>query len=614
MADPAGTTTTTQTKGLPAFAEPYAQYGLSEALAQYQAGAPEYYPGQTYVEFAPQTEQALLAAEQRALAGSPVMQAAQDLMQQTLTGGFLGGTPGLEAAIARATEPAQAAAMSSLASRGRLGSGLGGQAVAKTVGDIAAEMSYQDYLNERARQQQALTYAPTFAQADYYDISQLGQVGAAREAQAQKAITDAMARYQYETTAPQQQLGEFMKFVYGYPGQTGTTVTPYFEPSTGQQFLGGALIGSKIFKDQPLLGAGLGGLLGTLQELIMADTGLLGSLMGGAANIGRSILNIPSQIGEQYKAGSLFGSGGALGDLLGEQARKEAQDQAIMKLGLGLLGQGPSRTPISFGQSLASGLLGAQEEYQKGLQSQLAQAQTLASMQDAQRKLALGDLDTQLKLMEEQRKQAKEEREQQEFLMKQQEAKTKAEEAVTKTERKEAQAISGGIMAIDAIDKALNVIDTSPTATGLSGQLLRGIEVSPAGQLDSYYDTIRSKLGFTELQAMRENSPTGGALGQVSDRENQLLQSTIASLRTGLSAETQTENLNKIKDHLAGIVYGAVDSEGNLVKLDTPEAVSKLRSGELKINYPAEVAEAQQTPTGGVVKFGRDSKGNIIPQ
>lgn len=108
----------------------------------------------------------------------------------------------------------------------------------------------------------------------------------------------------------------------------------------------------------------------------MADTGLLGSLMGGAANIGRSILNIPSQIGEQYKAGSLFGGGGALGDLLGEQARQEAQRQAIMKLGLGLLGQGPSRTPISFGQSLASGLLGAQEEYQKqitsGLQEELA--------------------------------------------------------------------------------------------------------------------------------------------------------------------------------------------------------------------------------------------------
>ena len=116
------------------------------------------------------------------------MQAGQDYLQQVLSGGFLGGTPGLEAAIQRATAPAQASAMSSLASRGRLGSGLGGQAVAQTVGDIAAQMSYQDYLNERTRQQQALQFAPTYAQADYYDISQLGQVGAAREAQAQRAI------------------------------------------------------------------------------------------------------------------------------------------------------------------------------------------------------------------------------------------------------------------------------------------------------------------------------------------------------------------------------------------------------------------------------------------
>jgi hypothetical protein len=257
------TTQTTATKGLPAFAEPYAQYGLAEALRQYQAGAPEFFPGQTFAEFAPQTEQALRAAEERALAGSPVMQSAQDLMQQTLSGGFLGGSPGLQAAIERATRPAQAAAMSGLAQRGRLGSGLGSQAVAQTVGDIAAQMSYQDYMNERSRQQQALGMAPQFAQADYFDIAQLGQVGATREAQAQRAIDEAMSRYQYEQTAPQQQLSTFLGQAYGYPGQTSTQLTPYYEPSTGQKFLGGAMIGSKIGATgdpltDALLGAGFG--------------------------------------------------------------------------------------------------------------------------------------------------------------------------------------------------------------------------------------------------------------------------------------------------------------------------------------------------------------------
>ena len=262
--------TTTTTSGLSQFAQPYAEYGLAEALRQYQAGAPAYYPGQTYTEFAPQTEQALRAAEQRALAGSPVMQAGQDYLQQVLSGGFLGGSPGLEAAIQRATQPAQAAAMSGLAQRGRLGSGLGSQAVAQTVGDIAAEMSYQDYLNERTRQQQALQFAPTYAQADYYDIGQLGQVGAAREAQAQKAINEAMARYQYEQNAPQQQLGQFMDVVYGFPGKQQTTVAPLYEPSFGQQFLGGAAaFGSLYGENTPFMdrlpGLIAGGLLANVQ-------------------------------------------------------------------------------------------------------------------------------------------------------------------------------------------------------------------------------------------------------------------------------------------------------------------------------------------------------------
>jgi len=257
--------TTTTTTGLTPFAQPYAEYGLAEAVNQYLAGAPAYYSGQTYASFSPQTEQALLAAEQRALEGSTLMTTAQDYLEQVLSGDFLGTTPGLEAAIQRATEPAQSAALSSLASRGRLGSGLGGQAVAKTVGDIAAEMSYQDYLNERQRQQEALSYAPTYAQADYYDIAQLGQVGAAREAQAQKAIDEAMARYQYEQTAPQQQLRQFMDIVYGFPGQQQTTVAPLYQPSSGQQFLGGALVGSEIkLTGNPMIDAIIGGLLGSI--------------------------------------------------------------------------------------------------------------------------------------------------------------------------------------------------------------------------------------------------------------------------------------------------------------------------------------------------------------
>lgn len=333
----------------------------------------------------------------------------------------------------------------------------------------------------------------------------------------------------------------------------------------------------------------------------MAD-GLLGTLLGGAKNIGTGLMNIPTNIGQRYEAGELFGGGGVLGGLLGEEARKQAQDEAIMKMGLSLLGQGPSRTPISFGQSLAQGLLQGQQAYRQDLQGQLEDALKIKSLEDQSREREDALRKREFEILAEIRAQQKEAREQSEY-------EKKIKESEEQKSRKEAQARSGGIMAIDAIDKALNVINVSPLATGLPSQLLRGVEASSAGKLDSYYDTIRSKLGFTELQAMRENSPTGGALGQVSDRENQLLQSTIASLKTGLPKDTQIENLNKIKNHLAGIVYGAIDSDGNIVKLDTPEAVSKLYSGELTINYPSQIDS-----TSDVIKFIVDPSGNIVPQ
>jgi hypothetical protein len=111
----------------------------------------------------------------------------------------------------------------------------------------------------------------------------------------------------------------------------------------------------------------------------MAD-GLLGTLLGGAKNIGTGLMNIPTNIGQRYEAGELFGGGGALGGLLGQEARKQAQDEAIMKMGLSLLGQGPSRTPISFGQSLAQGLLQGQQAYRQDLQGQLADTASLLSL------------------------------------------------------------------------------------------------------------------------------------------------------------------------------------------------------------------------------------------
>ncbi len=248
-------------------ATPYQEYGLTEAQRLYEQGAPEYYQGQTFTDFAPQTEQALRAQEERALAGSPVMQAAQDLTQKTLSGGFLGSNPYLEGAIQRALDPVQSRINSQLAQRGRAGSGLAAAEMSRALGGVAGDISYRDYSTERGRQQDALRYAPAMAEADYADIAQLGSVGVARQEQAQKSIDDAMARYEYAQEAPFTALGQYSDFLGSFPaGTTSQVYNPYNPPTESQQQMQSAaavagMLPSNASTTDKLIAALLGGLL-----------------------------------------------------------------------------------------------------------------------------------------------------------------------------------------------------------------------------------------------------------------------------------------------------------------------------------------------------------------
>lgn len=96
------------------------------------------------------------------------------------------------------------------------------------------------------------------------------------------------------------------------------------------------------------------------------------------------------------------------------------------------------------------------------------------------------------------------------------------------------------------VDDAIGMI--SPMTTG-AGAYLSNIKGTRAFNLARTIDTIQANIGFDTLQAMRDASPTGGALGQVSEREIALLQSTISSLDTGQDALTLENNLNEVKEH-----------------------------------------------------------------
>jgi hypothetical protein len=121
---------------------------------------------------------------------------------------------------------------------------------------------------------------------------------------------------------------------------------------------------------------------------------------------------------------------------------------------------------------------------------------------------------------------------------------------------------------IDNAFRAKELSRNSFGATGFGAPIARTVGSMFGGNgatdLKSALDTIASNVAFDRLQKMRESSPTGGALGSISERELELLGSTISSLNPNQSDEAFQRSMQNIVD-----AYGRV-----LVKLPGGRAMA----------------------------------------
>jgi hypothetical protein len=254
---------------------PFVQYGLQEATRLYQApDIPQYFPGQTYVSPSQQTQAALQAAQQRAAVGNPLTPAAQAQALNTVQGGYLGGNPFFQGAFRGATQAAQTQyqdavqqALSNASRAGRYGSGAMGTALDRAGGvfanaltNTAGQLAYQNYADERQRQQAMIGAAPTLAGADYEDINKMLQLGQIAEGYQETAIADAVNRFNFAQQAPYQKLQSYLSGAYGAP--TGMQVSqPVYRNQFGN-IVGGALTGAALGGTPGALVGGALGLLG----------------------------------------------------------------------------------------------------------------------------------------------------------------------------------------------------------------------------------------------------------------------------------------------------------------------------------------------------------------
>jgi hypothetical protein len=157
-----------------------------------------------------------------------------------------------------------------------------------------------------------------------------------------------------------------------------------------------------------------------------------------------------------------------------------------------------------------------------------------------------------------------------EAALKHSKAQKEQEEAASKKMSSAQNSVGMANLMITEIDRATGMV--GPSTTGIAGSVASRIQGTDAFNLKKSVETIKANIGFQQLQQMRLDSPTGGALGQIAVQELTYLQAALANLDTGQDAETMRRNLGVVRRHF--------DNWRNIVAQDAgiknPESLGQL--------------------------------------
>jgi len=132
--------------------------------------------------------------------------------------------------------------------------------------------------------------------------------------------------------------------------------------------------------------------------------------------------------------------------------------------------------------------------------------------------------------------------------------------------------------------------------------------------LRNMIDSVQGNISLETLQKMRENSPTGGALGNVSDKQSALLSSVLGNLELSQSPTILRQTINDIGNLMLDAIHGSPE-----------EIQSAFRSGRIDYNRaqqlissrynasPEMLQIAGQTSVNGNVRLQLAPNGDLVP-
>jgi len=158
----------------------------------------------------------------------------------------------------------------------------------------------------------------------------------------------------------------------------------------------------------------------------------------------------------------------------------------------------------------------------------------------------------------------------------------------------------GALNALTAIDESIDLAENEWGTTGFVGAVIRQFgtltDFTDAGALGRTIETIEANIGFDRLQRMRDESKTGGALGQVAVKELEALRATIAAIKPSMGKDRLVANLKKVREQYLGHLANYTPEE--LARYGFDPAYAKKRpaksidvSGKVKSSNTGSVAD-----------------------
>jgi len=133
-----------------------------------------------------------------------------------------------------------------------------------------------------------------------------------------------------------------------------------------------------------------------------------------------------------------------------------------------------------------------------------------------------------------------------------------------------------------AATNARNILKDSWFTTGTPGRIAANLSESPAAELRRQVDVLKSNATIENLTAMRQASPTGGALGSVTEKEGAMLAAAAGAIDPNASKPDVEKALDTYERTLLRVIHGPKVGDAIFEQTRVDKPISEMTDEELE--------------------------------